>query len=123
MLRVCMAALLCAVLAGCTVVDLGVGRDQCPVEWKWGGAGGYADFAWPANDMLLTVDLLGGPHSGSLISVDLWRLLHLELGLLGLGVGIGPMQIGGGVGWYTPQAPASIEGMNPFVWHEADHSH
>ena len=120
MLRVYLLALACAVLGGCTVVDLGVGRDKCPAEWEWGGAGGYADFAWPANDMLLTADLLGGPHSGSLVSVDLWRLLHLELGLFGVGIGVGPLQIGGGVGWYTPQTPASLKGSNPFVWEGHD---
>jgi hypothetical protein len=46
--------------------------------------------------------------------------LHLEVGLFGLGVGLGPLQIGGGVGWYTPGAPASLHGSNPFVWHEPE---
>jgi len=118
MLRVSLLALACAVLAGCTVLDVGICRDKSPNHWDWGGAGGYADVAWPANDYLLTADILGGPHSGALVSVDLWRLLHLEVGLFGVGVGIGPFQIGGGVGWYTPGAPASLHGSNPFVWKE-----
>ena len=74
-----------------------------------GGAGGYADCVWPANDKLLTVDIVG-PTSGSLISVDLWRLLHLEIGLLGAGIGLGPLQLGGGVGWYTPEVPPALKG-------------
>jgi hypothetical protein len=115
MLRAIPLVVALTVLTGCTIVDAGVGRNA---DWAWGGAGGYADCAWPANDALLSADVIGGPHSGSLVSVDVWRLLHLEVGLFGLGVGIGPLQIGGGVGWYTPQAPASLHGSNPFVWHE-----
>jgi len=120
MLRASLLALACAVLAGCTIVDAGVGRNA---HWAWGGAGGYADCAWPANDALLAADVIGGPNSGSLVSVDIWRLLHLEVGLFGAGVGLGPLQIGGGVGWYTPGAPASLHGSNPFVWsdHAAEH--
>ncbi|HEX5011182.1 MAG TPA: hypothetical protein VFY71_12360 [Planctomycetota bacterium] len=123
MLRAISLALALTLLGGCTVVDLGVARGVDPTEWTWGGAGGYADCAWPANDMLLTADVLGGAHSGALVSVDVWRLLHLELGLFGLGVGVGPLQIGGGVGWYTPKAPASLHGSNPFVWNDHKMEH
>jgi hypothetical protein len=120
MLRASLLALACAVLAGCTVVDAGVGRNA---KWAWGGAGGYAECAWPANDALLAADVIGGPNSGSVVSVDVWRLLHLVVGHFGAGVGLGPFQIGGGVGWYTPGAPASLHGSNPFVWsdHAAEH--
>ena len=102
-------------LTGCTVVDFGVARETCPAHWSFNAIGGYADVGWPANSDLLSADVLGGPNSGALVSVDLWRLLHLEVGLLGLGIGIGPLQIGGGVGFYTPHAPAMISGANPFV--------
>ena len=115
--------LLCSALAGCTVADLGVGRDVCPTRWTWGGAGGYADVAWPANEKLLTADILGGPHSGALVSADLWRLVHVEVGLIGAGIGIGPFQIGGGVGFYTPSAPASLHGWNPFVFESSGQHH
>ncbi len=115
MLRVAVLVVLCSALAGCTLVDIGIGRDRHPGEWTFGGAGGYAEVGWPANDQLLSADLFGGPNSGTLVSVDLWRLLHLELGLLGLGVGLGPFQIGGGVGFYTPAAPAMMTGWCPFV--------
>jgi len=123
MLRALLLAFAGTVLAGCTVVDAGVGRGTSLPDWTWGGAGGYADVAWPANDILLTADVFGGPHSGALLSVDLWRLAHFEVGLFGLGLGLGPFQIGGGVGWYTPGAPASLHGSNPFVWsdHAAEH--
>ncbi len=116
MLRASILIVLCLAVTGCNLVDAGIGRDKCPCNWEFGDAAGYAEFAWPANNDLLSADLFGGPNGGTLVSVDLWRLLHLELGLLGLGVGIGPLQVGGGVGWYTPSAPAMMDGMCPFSW-------
>jgi hypothetical protein len=114
-IRAALLFVLCSALSACTVVDLGVARGNNPTHWEFEAVGGYADFGWPATTQLLTADILGGPNSGSLITVDLWRLLHLELGLLGVGIGIGPFQFGGGVGFYTPEAPAMIHGANPFA--------
>jgi hypothetical protein len=114
MLRAAALLVLCLAVTSCTVVDLGVGRGTCPPKWDFDGVGGYAAFGWTATDELLTADFLGGQNSGTLVSVDLWRLLHLELGLLGIGVGIGPIQFGGGVGFYTPEAPPMLADMNLF---------
>jgi hypothetical protein len=114
--RIAILIVLCLATTGCNLVDFGIARNNCPSEWQFGGAAGYAEFAWPANNDLLSADLFGGPNGGTLVSVDVWRLLHLELGLLGLGVGIGPLQFGGGVGFYTPSAPAMMDGMCPFAW-------
>ncbi len=103
----------CALLGACTVVDGGVGRGAS--DWTTSfDANAYMDFGWPANESLLSVDLLGGPNSYTLVSADVWRLLHLEIGLLGVGVGLGPLQVGAGLGLYAPHAPASIKGDNPF---------
>lgn len=105
----------CAALSGCTLVDMGVGRGECVSEWHAEGPTGYAELGWSDNTTLLSAELLGGENAGSLVSVDLWRLLHLELGLLGFGVGIGPLQFGGGLGWYHPHhAPTMIDSMCPF---------
>jgi len=103
----------CALLGACTVVDGGVLRGAN--DWKTQfDANAYANFGWPANEDLLSVDFLGGPNAYTLVTADVWRLLHLELGLLGAGIGIGPLQLGGGIGLYAPHAPAEIKGDNPF---------
>jgi len=102
----------CVLLGACTVVDGGVGRGAS--DWTpHFDASVYADFGWPTNDALLSLDLLGGPNPYTLVRADLWRLLHLELGLLGFGLGVGPLQVGAGIGLYAPGAPARIAGDNP----------
>jgi hypothetical protein len=120
MLRSILLACTCAFLSSCTLVDLGVGRGT---HWEFGGVGGYANVALPANDRLLTADIVGGPNSGSLLSVDVWKLLHLEVGLLGAGIGIGPLQVGGGVGWYTPGMPKAVKEAGFFAWPDYGHDH
>lgn len=114
--RFLLLIVLASALAGCSLVDAGIARQHCPRTWEFGEASAYAEFAWPANPSLLRADLLGGANRGTLVSLDLWRLLHLELGLLGVGVGIGPLQVGAGAGFYAPQAPATMEGWCPFTW-------
>jgi hypothetical protein len=104
----------CLLLGACTVVDGGVGRGASDWNAEF-GANAYADFGWPVNDALLSVDLVGGPNAFTLLRADLWRLLHLELGLLGFGVGIGPLQFGAGFGLYAPHAPARIAADDPLA--------
>jgi len=102
----------CALLGACTVVDAGVLRGADDWTTKF-GADGYMEFGWPANDDLLSLDVIGGHNPYTLVTADIWRLLHLEIGLLGAGIGLGPLQVGAGFGLYAPQAPARIAGDNP----------
>lgn len=102
-----------SLLGGCTTVDAGVLRGDH--SWSWNNSGtGYATYGWPANDTLISADLLGGQNDGTLASIDLWRLVHLEIGALGFGVGLGPLQLGAGIGWHDTAPPAAMEGDNPF---------
>ena len=81
--------------------------------WKidgWGAA--YADFGWPTNEVFLTADLVGPQNPGSVFSVQLWRILYFEFGLLGVSLGLGPLQAGVGTLFHRPAAPASMD--NPF---------
>jgi len=116
MTRLALVFVLASMLAGCNLVDAGIARQNCPGNWEFGGAAAYAEVGWPANPALLRAELFGGPNGGTLVSMDLWRLLHLELGLLGFGIGIGPLQFGAGAGFYAPKAPATMEGWCPFTW-------
>jgi len=103
---------LCLLLGACTVVDGGVGRGA--QDWATDfGANAYVSTGWPANDALLSVDVLGGHNPYTLVSLDVWRLLHLEIGLLGAGIGLGPLQFGAGFGLYAPHAPGTIKGTDP----------
>ncbi len=103
----------CALLGACNLVDMGVGRGAN--DWEFTGDGNcYYEYGWPANTTLLSADLFGGANNGTLISADVWRLLHVELGVLGFGLGIGPFQVGCGWGMYAPNGPAKMQGDNPF---------
>ena len=111
-----LAALLlcCTMLGACTVFDAGVGRGHH--DWSWSSSGdAYATYAWPANTRLVSADLVGGQNDGTLVSVDVWRLLHLELGVLGVGLGVGPFQVGAGFGWYDAAPPTAMSGDNIFA--------
>ncbi len=102
----------CVLLGACTVVDGGVGRGAS--DWSPDlRANSYIDYGWMANETLLSMDLFGGPNAYTLVRLDVWRLLHLELGLLGFGLGVGPFHFGAGSGIYAPEAPAMISGDNP----------
>ena len=102
----------CVLLGACTVVDAGVGRgaEDWKTDLQWNA---YADWGWPTTEQVLLLDVVGGPNAYTLLRADLWRLLHVEIGLLGLGLGIGPLQAGIGAGLYGPVAPAKIVGDNP----------
>ncbi len=109
------ALLLCSTMLGaCTVVDAGIGRGDH--DWSWGNTGtAYATYGWPDNDHLLSADLIGGQNDGTLATIDVWRLLHLELGAFGIGLGVGPFQVGAGVGWHDTEPPVMMTGDNPFA--------
>ena len=94
-------------LAGCTVIDLRLAPSGARSD---AFISGYADAGWPATDSLLKVGLLKGPNSdGSLLYLQLWKLLRLELGLIGVAAGLGPLDAGIGVLFYEPRPPAYVE--------------
>lgn len=62
---------------------------------------------------MFALDLLGGLNSFTLVRADLWRLVHLELGLLGFEIDLGPLQFGAGVGLSAPGASAGIGNGKP----------
>ena len=94
-------------LGGCTLIDVrsshggGVHSDAF--------VSGYADAGWPASDSLLKVGLFDGPSRGALLYLQVWKLLRIELGFVGLALGIGPLDAGVGVLFYDPHPPAYVD--------------
>jgi len=94
-------------LAGCTVIDLRLSPSGARSD---AFISGYADAGWPASDSLFKVGLFKSPNSdGSILYLQLWKLLRFELGLIGVAAGIGPLDAGIGVLFYEPRPPAYVE--------------
>ena len=96
---------LAQLLGACTIVDIrthehGVHSDAF--------ISGYADVGWPASNSLLRLGIFDGPSDGSILYFQLWKLLRLEVGFLGLAGGIGPLDAGFGILLYDPQPPEYI---------------
>jgi hypothetical protein len=90
-------------LIGCTVIDLRLSPSGARSD---AFISGYADAGWPASDSLVKVGLFKGPTSrGSVLYLQLWKLLRFELGFLGVAAGIGPLDAGIGVLFYEPRPP------------------
>ena len=101
------AVLVLSLLGGCTVVDLRVAPDSAHSDAL---VSGYVDAGIPARDSLLKAGLFKGPSRGSMLYLQLWKLLRLEVGFLGLAAGIGPLDAGVGVLLYEPRPPEYIDG-------------
>jgi hypothetical protein len=96
---------LAQLLGACTIIDVrthdhGVHSDAF--------ISGYADVGWPASNSLLKLGVFDGPSDGSILYFQLWKLLRLEVGFLGLAGGIGPLDAGFGILLYHPQPPEYI---------------
>lgn len=90
-------------LASCTVIDLRLSPSGARSD---AFISGYADAGWPASDSLFKVGLFKSPTSdGSILYLQLWKLLRFELGLIGVAAGIGPLDAGIGVLFYEPRPP------------------
>ena len=56
-------------------------------------------------DNFLRLELFDGQSDGALAELSIWKLLRLEVGLLGLGVGVGPFDLALGTLFYEPEVP------------------
>ncbi len=99
-------ALLLALLApACVVIDVTADRESGGLRSD-GLIGGHATAGWPADDSLLKLGLLDGRNDGAIFLLQVWKLVRVEVGLLGLSVGIGPLDAGVGILFYDPEPPA-----------------
>ena len=94
-----------AALSGCTLVSVGSGGDGPPRVESNGLIEGHAALGIRDEDDFLRVKLLDGESEGALGEIVIWKLFRLEVGALGLGVGVGPFDLALGTLFYEPKVP------------------
>jgi hypothetical protein len=70
---------------------------------------GHAAVGMRDEDDFFRLRVLDGESDGSLGEVVLWKLFRLEVGALGLGVGLGPFDLALGTLFYEPEVPSMGE--------------
>ena len=93
--------------SGCTITSVGA-EDAPPRVEADGLIEGHAAFGFRDEDRFLRLELLDGSSDGAVAEFTLWRLFRLELGALGLGVGIGPFDVALGTLFYEPDVPRMV---------------
>lgn len=94
-------------LASCTITSVGPESGPPRVESE-GLLEGHAALGWRDEDRFLKVKLLDGESDGAVAEIALWRLLRVEVGALGLGLGIGPFDLALGTLFYEPDVPRMV---------------
>lgn len=109
-LRLAPLALLLALLApACIVIDVRADHEAGGFQ-SMALIDGYATAGWPADDSLLKLGLLDGRSDGTLLMLQVWKLLRFELGLVGFTLGVGPLDLGLGTLFFDPDPPAYVGG-------------
>lgn len=105
-------AVLAAVGASCTVVS--VQSQDDPVGLRADGlVDGHAVLGWRDEKQAVRVDLFDGQSRGAIAEVVLWKIARLEVGLAGLAVGLGPVDLALGVLFYDPRLPVKSSPKSP----------
>jgi hypothetical protein len=97
-------ALWLAPLAACTVIEVDSRKHPAGLEAD-GLIDGHVAFGISGETSPLRVQVLGGRSRGSIFELAVWKLFRFELGLAGLDVGVGPVDVGLGVLFYDPALP------------------
>ena len=93
-----------ALLSGCTVTSVGAESGPPRVESD-GLLEGHAAFGWRDEDRFIRLHALEGDSDGAVAELVLWKLFRLEVGALGLGIGLGPFDLALGTLFYEPDVP------------------
>ncbi len=91
-------------VSACTITSIG-SEDAPPRVEAEGLIEGHAAFGWRDERRLLELELLDGSSHGAVAELKLWRLLRIEVGLLGIGLGVGPVDLALGTLFYEPEVP------------------
>lgn len=109
---------LLALLSSCRVLEVDSGAGPPRIESR-GIVESHLALGIPAESHLLHLDLFDGTSEGAVAELTLWKLFHLELGLAGLSVGVGPIHLGLGVLFYEPEVPVMMHAKPARSWREA----
>lgn len=91
-------------LSSCTLVNVKSGDEPSRLESD-GLIDGHLAFGFRSDARILHVSLFDGTSPGALAEFELWKLFRFELGLAGIGLGIGPVDAALGVAFYEPEVP------------------
>jgi len=91
-------------LGACTVTRVGAEGGPPRIESS-GLIDGHAAVGFRKDNDLFRLQLLDGESDGALAEVSLWKLFRLEIGALGVGLGIGPFDVALGALFYEPEVP------------------
>lgn len=96
-----------ALLSACTVTSVGAKGHPPRVESN-GLLEGHAAVGLRADDGVFRLRVLDGESQGAVGELVLWKLFRLEVGALGLGIGIGPFDLALGTLFYEPEVPEML---------------
>jgi hypothetical protein len=93
-----------ALLSSCTILRVDSGTDPPRVQAS-GVLEGHVALGIRDETHLLHASILDGGSPGSIAEIVIWKLFRLEIGVLGVSVGIGPLDVGLGALMYDPRLP------------------
>jgi hypothetical protein len=96
---------LAALSAACTVTRVSAAEGGPSRIESDGLIEGHAAVGIREEDDFFRLELLDGQSEGALAEVSLWKLFRLEVGALGVGLGIGPFDLALGTLFYEPSVP------------------
>jgi hypothetical protein len=103
-------------LGACTLVQVDPADQPARLEAS-GLVSGHAAVGVRDEDHILQLGLFEGTSDGALAEIVIWRLFRAEVGLAGASLGIGPFDLGLGLGFYAPRVPRMIDGEEDEVDH------
>lgn len=99
--------ILCGVLlGGCTIIDVRTAEDPARLESD-ALINGLLSVGVPQSESLFVAHVFDGRSPGAFLSLELWPIARLELGLVGATIGLGPIDLGLGIGPYRPVSRAA----------------
>ncbi|MGQ0552889.1 MAG: hypothetical protein ACT4PU_06685 [Planctomycetota bacterium] len=111
--RVLLLLVLSAIVGGCTLIDVNTRGDGHGVV-SHGFISAHATAGWPADDSIFKVGLLEGRNDGAIFLLHIWRIVRVEVGLVGASVGVGPLDLGLGILFYDAYPPAYVGDSSSF---------